>query len=418
MLNQTLHQVGQMSRKMRRPVSHFRTRVSPFQISPFFIHPVLPGETLKKALIQARSISNPVKSDLIGWHAEMYFFYVKLVDLADDDKFRSMVVDPEYDPVAAGLTSTTDDPWTFFRTSAALPGINYVQKCLERVVGVFFRDDDELWNTYTIDGKPAARITADNVLNSLAPAAEYDAPDINVDLNADSVIEASEVEKARALWMMAMQQGLTDKTYEDWLRSYGMRVTKETINEPELVRYIRDWSYPTRLVEPSTGVPTAAFSWNIQEDISKDRFFKEPGFLFGVQVFRPKVYLKNYKGSITSYLRDGLSWLPGEVLNNVAFGMREFAASTGPVEDASATYMVDLRDLLMYGEQFANFDLATTTDGNFVALPNAACTNKEYVSLADVEGLFTTAANRYVQSDGIVSLHIAGHISGDLTPRA
>lgn len=409
--------VGKMQRKMRRPAIHFRTRTSPFQITPFFIHPVLPGETLKKGLMQARCISNPVKSDLIGWHAEMYFFYVKLTDLDQRDDFREMVVDPEYNAVTAGLTSTTADPWTFFQTSATLPGINYVQKCLERVVGVYFRDDDELPGDYLIDGKYAARITADNVLNSLKPAADYSVIDVDVDIDADSTITASEVERAKALWMMAMQQGLTDKSYEDWLRSYGMRVPKEEVNEPELIRYIRDWSYPSRLVEPSTGVPTAAFSWSLQESLDKDRFFKEPGFLFGVQVFRPKVYLKNYSGSLTAFFRDGLSWLPGEVLNNIAFGLKEFAAATGPVENAASAYIVDLRDLLMYGEQFANFDLAATTDGNFVALPTSGL-QREYVSLTDVEGLFTTAANRYVQTDGVLSLHIAGHIVGDLTERA
>lgn len=198
------------------------------------------------------------------------------------------------------------------------------------------------------------------------------------------------------------------------MKSYGISLPREETNEPELIRYIRDWTYPTRLVDPSDGSPTSAVNWNIQDSIDKDRFFKEPGFLFGVQVFRPKVYLGNYEGSLTAYLKSGLSWLPGEALNSLAYGFREFAAASGPLPDASSAYVIDLRDLLQYGEQFVNFDLATSGK-NIVALPNAGLTKKRYVSSTDVQSLFT-GTDYHIETDGRLSLRIASRLGTDLSP--
>jgi hypothetical protein len=58
------------------------------------IAPVLPGETMKNLLLQARVVSDPIKNPLIGWWCEFYFFYVKHRDLDDRDVFTEMMVNP------------------------------------------------------------------------------------------------------------------------------------------------------------------------------------------------------------------------------------------------------------------------------------------------------------------------------------
>jgi hypothetical protein len=405
-----------MARRVRRPSHPYLIETMPFQITPFLIAPVMPGETLKSALLQAKAVSDPIGNTLIGWHAEKYLFYVKLTDLDDREAFRAMVVDPDYD--ASSLTTATENAFHFFASSATRQGLDYVSACLDRVVQEYFRDEDETPSSATIDGKYAAKITATSLVDSLRPSSEYDATavDVDVDLDADSTITASEVSRAQAMWMGLVQQGLTDKSYEDFLRSYGIKPEEQELNRPELIRYLRDWTYPTRLVDPSDGSPVAAVQWALQERVDKARFFREPGFIFGVTCFRPKVYLKNMKGTLSAFLQNGLTWLPGEVQNNIAYGLEAFAAATGPLDAASAAYTLDLRDLMLYGEQFVNMDL-TATDKNIVAVPSADATVTKYCSLADVQGLFAGTSYN-IEMDGICNMSIASHLGPDLTPPA
>ena len=102
---------------------------------------------------------------------------------------------------------------------------------------------------------------------------------------------------------------LTEMTYEDYLRTFGVRaaeVVKESI--PELLRYSKSWQYPSSTVDAVTGVPTSAVSWGISERLDKDRYFKQPGFIFGVSVARPKIYLGNQRGPAVHLMQDGISW--------------------------------------------------------------------------------------------------------------
>lgn len=407
---------GSMQRRMRSPRHPFHIKFSPFQITPHFIAAVLPGETLKHAMIQAKAVSAPIKNDLIGCSLEQMYYYIPARFLAQGEKYVQMMVDPAYNAVSNGLTTTTDKALHYFAASTTVPAIDFVQECLFHVVQEYFRDEDELPGDRLINGAYAARISQDSVADSLAPASAYTSDDPNVDINSNATITASEVARALATWQQLSAQGLTNKSYEDYLRSYGIKQTFEETTTGQEIRVIREWTLPTRLVEPSTGTPTAAWTWNVQDRIDKARYMKEPGFLFGVTVARPKVYLRNIKGSMTSYMMSALSWLPGEVLNSLAYGLPEFATLTGPHETASVTYKFDLRDLLRYGEQFVNFDLASTSDG-IVALPSADCTNTEYVSWADVQALFT-GTDYTIRMDGVVNPHIASHLGADLTPNA
>lgn len=412
---QLMQHVGAVSRKTRRPAIPFQTKVKPFQIAPFFMHPVLPGETLKKAMLQAKCLSAPLASDMVGCHAELYWFYVKLTDLDEREKLKQMVVDPTYDAVAAGLTTTTPNLWTFCNAGVGNPAIDFGQMCLDRVVSVYFRNEDQQPGDFMLGGQYAARVLRESSIQSIMLATDLASADVDVDLDGDGTITAQEVENAHAQWLSLVTNGLTEKSYADWCKSYGITLAREELHEPENIRYMREWTAPTRLVDPSTGAPTAAYAWNLQESLDKDRFFKEPGFLFGVQVFRPKIIIGNYTGGLSNFLADGMSWLPGEVLNSAAYGLREFAAGTGPVPAATGAYVIDLRDLLMYGEQFVNFDLSTDGE-NVVALPAADMSVKDYVSAADVTALFA-GANEYIRTEGQITLNILSQLQGDVTER-
>jgi len=182
----------------------------------------------------------------------------------------------------------------------------------------------------------------------------------------------------------------------------------------ELLRYVRDWTYPVNTVDPSDGSPFSACSWVIAERADKDRFFSEPGFVFGVTVTRLKFYSSKQTGNVASHMDDAYTWLPAVLANDRSTSLKLVANGSGPLPsniDANG-YYIDVRDLLMYGDQFINFAL-TETDAALTALPTNALQTRYpdedmsedlFIDNADASGLTR------VRYDGVVSLNIASTV--------
>lgn len=297
-IGEVLPQVG---RKWRRPKHTFQLINLPYLIQPCMLAPVLPGETLKQLLVQSRVVSDPVKHPLIGWWQEYYFFYVKHRDLAERDLLVNMMLDPATD---TSTLNTSASPVSYHFGGAP----DWTAKCLQTVTEHYFRDEDEAWNTSAglITGWPMAHALSagENWMDTLVVDASMPDADPN-----DLSFQALEPQQAQWEYLRAMK--LTDMTYEQWLGTYGVNVgSPGEAHKPELIRYLREWSYPTNTVEPTTGAPSSALSWSVAERADKDRFFREPGWVFGCSVTRPKVYFKNVAGSAASLMKDGMSWLP------------------------------------------------------------------------------------------------------------
>lgn len=403
-------------RVMRRPQHNFYVRVRPFIIQPIMIAPVLAGETMKNLLLQARVVTDPIKNPLIGWWQEYYFFYVKLTDLDEyaslentqNNSFVSMLLNnPSWDKTASPAYSASANASLNRRANS----LNYVGQCLTVVVRDWFRPEDETASTGTYSaGVPMASANHTSWLDSLTVAANLVRPDVNVDLNANATITASEVEEALNRWQWARSSGLTDMSYEDYLQSFGVNQKVEhSVGRTELIRYTRDWTYPTNTVEPTTGVPASACSWSIQERADKDRFFKEPGFIFGVTCTRPKVYFKNIAGAFANELDRAVDWLPAHKRADAWSALKQYATLSGPaavVSDANG-YWVDVRDVFMYGDQYMD-DAGAATDRNYVSLPTSSG-GKRYVTTSDISALFKTATTaEFVRQDGTCSLSILG----------
>lgn len=407
--------VPRTGRVMRRPQHNFYVRVRPFQIQPIVIAPVLAGETMKNLLLQARVVTDPIKNPLIGWWHEYYFFYVKLTDLdeyngqenTENSSMVSMLLNnPSFDKTANAMYSAAASAAVMRRANS----IGFTRYCLRKVVLDWFRPEQESDQTaagLTAASEPMAAVNHTSWLDSLTLASAIVRPDVNVDLNANATITASEVEEALRRWQWARSTGLTDMTYEDYLESFGVKTQVEhVVGRSELLRYVREWTYPTNTVEPTTGVPASACSWSIQERADKDRFFKEPGFIFGVTCTRPKVYLKNMASAMANELDRALDWLPAHLRADAWSALKQYTASTGPASAVTSDYWVDIRDLFTYGDNF-NDDLAAT-DRNFVSLPSTTGT-KRYPTAADISALFKTATTaEFVRQDGVCSLSILG----------
>lgn len=408
-------QLPNQGRRLRRPQHTFQVRHLPYQIQPFCIAPVLPGETMRNLLMQSRVVTDPIRNPLIGWWIEYYFFYVKHRDLAERSELESMVLDPTWN---AGNIDDTVDSAPFYH-QGEVNAVNFTQLCLKRVTEEFFRDEGVAWNAHIIDGVPLASITGNSWLDSVINDTDYIAPDVSVsdiDAHGDSEIYASEIERAMAQWEYLKLNGLTTQSYEEFLQTYGVRLPQVELHRPELLRFVREWSYPTNTVDPTTGAPSSAVSWSVAERADKDRFFTEPGFVFGVTVCRPKVYLSGQKGAVSHFLNDVYSWLPAVMDDNPQTSLKRFASGTGPLPGNTDAYWIDVKDLFLYGDQFVNFAL-DATDAGLVPLPTAGLQKRYVPTEADIWALFVDEGEGendptkvLCRQDGIVNLTIAGRV--------
>ena len=402
-------EVAPTRRKMRHPQHPFQVRTRPWQIAPFFIAPVLPGETMRNLMVMSKVATDPLKSPLVGWWQEYYLFYCKLRDLDGRDTFSAMMLDP-----TTSLSSFNHAALTEYYHAGS--GISWVNECLKRVTTWYFRDGDEVWDTYKVGNLPTAKIMQDNVLSSAENnATRTTIADVNVDLNANSTITVSEVEQAMRQWELLRTQGMANMTFEDYLASFGVRPKEADLHRPELVRYHRHFEYPINHIDPSSGTPTSACVWKIAERADKDRFFAEPGFLFGVSVTRPKVYLSGQASTATDLLTDLYKWLPAVLRDDVNASLVELAANNtffggnGTTGGNTDAVWLDVKDLFIYGEQFVNFAL-TETDAGLVALPTATL-QKRYASATDADALFANASPKnLIRQDGVVHLSIASSL--------
>lgn len=395
-----IREMPRVGRVKRRPTHNWQVRAKPFVLQPFCIAPVLPGETLKNANFQSRVVVDPIKNPLMGWWKEYYFFYVKIRDLpsAAAASMVEMFINPT--TATTGLHSAAKTA-TYHGDATS---IDFADLCLTAITEAYFRDEDESRATAELDSMPLVAANGPGWMDSLI--------DTTVLPDGGAIPAGSTAEETNRLldtWQFLRDAKFMDMTFEDYCRSHGVSIPREEeLNKPELIRYVKEWSYPVNHVEPTTGVPSSAVSWAIRERIDKDRYFKEPGFIVGVTVTRPKVYYSRQLGSLVDQMGEVFNWLPALMSDNPETSLKEFANNAGLLTTTTNGYWVDFRDLFTYGDQFVNFSLAST-DAGLVALPTAGL-NKRYVASADIDALFIDAAGgkNLVREDGRVDFEILG----------
>lgn len=393
-------------RVARRPRHNFQVRVRPWQIQPFMLAPVLPGETMKQLLLQARVVTDPIKNPLIGWWWETYFFYVTHRQMVHGTVFMDMMLNLNQDVSSAyAVTDVSHHHYSADTTTG--DAIDYVAECLQPVTEEYFRAEGEAWDDYLIDTLPLVNIGGNpRWLDSARDATTMEVGDTLSGSGGESVMD---LDQSRLAWEFMRDNQMMEMSYEDFLKTYGVRpaVAADAVGKPELVRYLKEWTYPSNTIDPTTGAPSSACSWAISDRADKDRYFKEPGFLFGVCCARPKVYLSKQRGNAASMLKSAFGWLPAIMQDDPSTSMFKQDKDWGPLAGQTNDYWVDLRDLFIYGDEFKNFAL-TETDAGLVALPTAAL-QKRYASATDADALFDSAspANK-IRADGVVSLNILG----------
>lgn len=401
-------------RTKRNPVHEFQLRYRPYQIQPFVIAPVWPGETMENMLLQSRVIMDPVKNPILGYWNEHYFFYVKLSQLADGDTFKNMLLT---NATTAPLKAVAADASTYNNVG----GIDYTRRALDTITKWYFRNEDETVLQGAIDGLPMAKASVPGWMQSAQSAtllgeAEHEFPGENTVVPP----HMSAFSDHYTAWEAMVSIGATKLDFQDWLASHGVDIPMEerqsNKDKPELVRYVREWAYPTATTD-STGAAAVAPQWSVAQRADKDRFFKEPGFIVGVTCTRPKAYFSVQGASLAHYMNDAFGWLPANLKSEAYTGLKKFTgggAGVGPLAgNMTNDYWVDMRDLALHGDQFINF-ARNATDAGLVGLPTAGF-NKSYPLAADIDALFKLPAANKVYADGIVKFTILGD-KQDVTP--
>ena len=225
--------------------------------------------------------------------------------MPDADAFKQMAITADYD--ASSLEASAISTLNY----VAKGHVDYVSQCLETVVQNYFRDEGETWNSPLIGSLPQAHLAGNNAFDSLMPTSQMTSYDETISTAGDNAFTVSELETAQMMFEFQRMNGLTKMDYETWLTTYGVKPQSvEQEEKPELLRFIREWQYPSNTVNPTDGTVKSAVSWSLSERADKDRYFKQPGMLFGVSVVRPKVYIGQQKGQVAGLMSNGFTWLP------------------------------------------------------------------------------------------------------------
>lgn len=368
-----------------------------------YIHPVLPGETLQNLTMKFRTISKPIKHPLAGAWLETWVCYVKFTDI--DRSLGQMFIDDTFP--TTGYTAAADNPRYFTKTGQ----IDWVRLCTERVAKAYFTHDNEALTL--IDTVPQVKLSNQSWYQNLSfkPAGVNAAqlPGDNPDVQLTG-------------FQMLQMMNMTELTYENYLKQFGVQSVVSGIGEPEILRYTRSWTVPVNTVEPTTGAPSSAWVWSEEINMDKPKRFDEPGFIIHLAAIRPKMYMGGLPYSFVGNLWGFADWFPVYNLDLPEGGIRQILSgdpvfAAGVTTGGPHTLLYDHRDLLSNGEQFVN---ATTHPfaipvANALKLQVAATQSTlqgEYAPLADVNLMFQSAvaADQFIYYEGISMLTVDGHI--------
>lgn len=402
----------------RYPKHTFRINSLPFTAQPFAIARVLPGETLNSLWFESRVVTDPVNSPIIGWKKEYFFFYVKMSDLMLDE-LKEMFVDPTNTDLASSTAYELGA--NVQRTYAASGAIDWADRCLTRVVDTYFRDEDTVTadhvTTTTYAGTPIVQIRESTWMDSITDDDDMD--DLE-GADISSATDAGDLERLMMAYENLKAMGVANMTYEDFLRSYGIAIPNKDESKPEILATFSDFQYPANTIDPSDGTPTSAVSWVFKNGSRDRKFFKEPGFIIGISVTRPKVYFGGLAGSMSGFALRAWDWVPNYMADMPVSSWKQFAADTGPLGDrtsAKASYWIDMRDDLIHGDQFQNVmawnaGLTVTAAEHMLALPPNDLSDGawKYPTEAMCKSFFVDSAGTafYVKQDGYLSLSIKG----------
>lgn len=432
-------------RKPRKPRHEAYLVTRPWDIQMAALVPIFPGDTLQNMLLQVRGVTDPIRNGIMGWWNEYALYYVKHTDLGTGDQdpgtaetTANAIRDMHLTNAALGLADATERLHNYKVGTDSV--VDWGHLCMQQIVRWYHRDGEESIDGYHSGGVRnttlyKARVRQPMWMDSLKvedvnPASQGD---LAIGEQFNDVFVPTAFQTHYDQWEYMRQIKLLPDTvsFDDYLKSWGVSVPaeeKEVINRPELIRYIREWQYPSNTIDPTDGSAASAVSWGIQARADKARYFKEPGFLVLVNVVRPKVYFGNQIRTASTMLDDAYAWAPAILSADPYVTLVEYDHNEGPISgipNSADDYWVDRRDLFIYGDQFVNFDPRdANATCNIVDLPSSSGDNnlqRWYASATDCLNLFNDSDDSEgltkIRQDLVCEFHImsAPHVSTDQT---
>lgn len=349
-------QPATIGRATRSPEYNFAgTALKEYTLIPTFFAPVLAGDTVFKASVQARSIM-PLQNfaRVQGAWFEHWLFYVRIGDMDAGDGYGA-------DNIRGTLMSPQLGGYTF----------DWRQMCMNAI-----------WKNYFVD---QAFVEEDSANGVWSPnkylrnprtgwwdsAREYGGAYI------DPVSDPDNWDGQWAMYQQMRRAGLTTNTWEEYLAKQGVGVgpqispdsaTSPNLRDtkfqiPELVHYSREFVYPQVSMAPSSGgsiSPASTLQWFINDKLPRSRFCAEPGFFVGAMAIRSKVYTKTLGSGATtvgsSYdpltlLNTAAGWLPIDFDTDPHTALVRVEGDYFPGNDTVGTdhEVIDLREQFQYG---------------------------------------------------------------------
>jgi len=406
---------GKVKRHLRKPEFKFHLATQrPYEIRPFMIHPVLMGETLKLLDWKSISRSDPLADRFLGAWLEQGFWYVKLRDLEERAEMEKF------------MTRQTVD-WTNLNKTANAyryhggSGVDWVYACMERIVDEYFRHDGETIANHAdaVTGMPLARLHEmphrAGVLDSMVKESTLEAatPDV-------AVGDMTDFQQSYLIWEAAMRDSMVQMTFEDFLAMGGVRPQLSESHIPEWIAFRKDWTLPKTGTDQNDGTTQSVWFWSMDGEQKKPKKFDEPGFIIGLQWYRPKVYISKQTSTQVAMLTEWVSWLPPHLRGMAYSGLYKLTAHAEPFADLdvagdnSEGVYIDFMDLFNYGDQFT--DLAPANLPGAVAVPTNTLDRKWYPTQAEQEALFSGIVYKMI-TEGVGRMHIASSdVQPDTTP--
>lgn len=401
-------------RTARNPVHPWHVRSRPFELQPICIAPVLPGETMTSLLWQCRAQTEQLRAPLIGWHAEFYWFYVKLSQLDTPENWiapgTGMLMNPEFDPTSLA------DPGQAVTYHEDTSSIDYVARCKAIVVREYFRDEgieDETTAIGIVNGRHVVHVNRPGWMDSIALTSALVAasPDLPDDA-ANATMR--QLEQLARQWEMLNVMGVTEMTYEDFLATFGIGSPNLNAKKPEILRWAKYWQLPATAVDGATGTTSSVVSWKLEGRADKDRLFREHGFICGFVTYRPKTYSNLQGTAAVSALNSAFAWAPRMFDTQFAgVTVKDQVDGTGPLTAvATEGYTFDTKDLFLYGDQFTNvYDATDVNSIGFGGVPTG-----RYPTATEIDALFVAAnTTNLVYNDGVVRIGVKSALR-DTTP--
>ena len=387
------------SRVNRNPNFPLQGGLKAMGLYPIAMHPVLPGESLKSLSCKTTVVSAPTKSPLSGAWLERFDFYVRLTDI--DRTLADMFIGQLNDPT--GFQASVDRPQYFTKAGQ----IDYCYLATKRVVEHYFKDEGQPDRFLTGTDIFETKLIRQDFSESMIKATDVPAPTVSTD--------ADEIAPEHQAFLMMRQMGMQNLSYDEYLRTYGVRSVNVEEGKPELLHYRRYFSQPSNVIDPTTGAPTGAFYWKVDEKADKPKLFKEPGFVISYMCFKPKVYDTGQVSSVSASMWGFADFMPSYTLPDPAAGIEKVSLDNMPFFSATGTdeYYIDRRDLLSHGEQFSNgLGRLGQSSANLRDFSGTEWEARGQYLPSDA-GVFADsvdAADRLCDYEGLLTMNIAGHI--------